>query len=71
MGQNRSEAGSSLDRLLLERVLAILLHQVDSGATSMSVASSIYLSIANDLHVVLTLDELNDIANQFELVDKP
>ncbi|MEO6918423.1 MAG: hypothetical protein ABI171_05160 [Collimonas sp.] len=70
MDQIQRETVSSIDRMLLANVLAILTHQVGSGVTSLQVARSIYLSIAADLHISLSTEELGNIDDQFKVAEK-
>lgn len=70
MDKNRREAVNSVDRMLLANVLAILVHQVGNGATSLQVAMNIYQSIADDLRITISPEELSSIGNQFEAAEK-
>lgn len=70
MDKNQRETVNSIDRMLLANVLAILVHQVGNGATSLQAATNIYQSIARDLRIAVSPEELSEVGNQFEAAEK-
>ena len=70
MDKNQREAVNSVDRMLLANVLAILIHQVGNGATSLQGAIDIYKSIASDLRISISPEELSEAGKQFDAAEK-
>ncbi|HWX00099.1 hypothetical protein [Collimonas sp.] len=70
MDRNQREAANSVDRMLLENVLAILIHEVGNGAISLQGATDIYQSIARDLRIPVAPEELSAVGNQFQAAEK-
>ena len=70
MDRNQRETASSVDWMLLENVLAILIHQVGNGAISLQGATDIYQSIARDLRIRISPEELSAVGNQFQAAEK-
>ncbi|WP_061540184.1 hypothetical protein [Collimonas fungivorans] len=69
MAQSRQEAAGSLDHMLLANVLSILERQVGTGELSFRAAYDIYVAIAKDLRVALSIKELEDTGHRLEAAE--
>jgi len=69
MARTRQEAASSLDHILLVNVLSILERPVGAGELSFRAAYDIYVAIEQDLRVVFSMKELEDIRHRLDVAE--